>query len=1364
MDQDFLSQRDGADFLAGGGDMSELIRSKDWSRTPLGPIEQWPQSLRTTVSLCLASNFPINIIWGPEHTQIYNQGYRVVCGDVHPVALGQDYSVTWASAWPAIGEPFARAMAGETSYIENQRMFLTRNGYLEETFFTFSHSPIRDEGGGIGGLFHPVTETTPTMLAERRTRALRDLTASLANADDIAGLATLAIETLAPFEYDLPFLLVYALDEAVGTYRLLGHHGVAPASTVSPVALAVDATAPWPMVDAVRSPGVVELGGVSTQFRGIACGPYDEPPGSAFVLPIGLHGAALPPLIVIAGASPRLPLDDIYRAFFELIAAALSAALAMVRAREDERRRVEALAAIDRAKTVFFSNVSHEFRTPLTLMLGPLEDALAAHTMPAHQREQLDVAHRNALRLLKLVNALLDFARIEAGRVQARFEPVDLAELTASLASNFRSACERASLAFRVECPPLSRPIHVDRDMWEKIVLNLISNAFKFTLQGEIAVTLHETDAGAELVVRDTGVGISPEELPRVFERFHRVEGQRGRTQEGTGIGLALVQELIELHGGAITAESSEGIGTAFRVTLRAGTEHLPAEHLASADALAPTATRADAFVGEALRWLPGGGDAPIRREDGESALADIEGRPRVILADDNADMRAYVQGILEAGGYTVEAVENGERALAAARRAPRPDLILSDVMMPVLNGFELLTAVRADPDLAGLLVILLSARAGEEAKAEGLAAGADDYLVKPFSARELRARVDGAVRLGRQRNEAAARERELHAALATERSRAELDAAEQQLAVEREVNRVLDARVAERTARLTESNARMHLLEQITRAIAQRQDVSSILQVVASAIEDRLPADFVCIGRHDRAKASLVIAHVGARSTALGAALEMVPAAEIPIDQNGLARCTADVLVYEPDLAEVAFPFPSRLATQGLRALVLAPLPREQDVFGILVVARRDPHSFASTDCEFLRHLGEHVGLAIEQAQLRDSLRRAYDDLKHTQQAVVEQERLRAIGQMASGIAHDINNAISPVAVYTQSLLERDLVLAPEIRDYLEIVGRVTKDIAATVARMRDFYRPDDGRVEFKPVDLNALVPQVVDLTRARWSDMPLQRGAVIKVMTQLETDLPAVLGNASELREVATNLIFNAVDAMPGGGTLTVRTETLPQEANGERIVRFEVGDSGVGMDEETRLRCLEPFFTTKGERGTGLGLAMVQAAAQRHRARLDIDSAPGLGARFRLDFAAAEAAMSSSEAAAAPRKVRALRLLLVDDDPSVLKSTAFVLKLAGHAITVAAGGEPGVEALQAACASGATFDAIVTDLGMPYIDGNRVAEVAKELFPALPVILLTGWGRRMESGDDAPPHVDFVLPKPLDLTQLREVLAQL
>ena len=420
----------------------------------------------------------------------------------------------------------------------------------------------------------------------------------------------------------------------------------------------------------------------------------------------------------------------------------------------------EQLAELDQAKTTFFSNVSHEFRTPLTLMLGPLEDALAKRdSLSPACSEALGVVHRNALRLLRLVNTLLGFSRIEAGRIHVHYEPMDLARFTVDLASTFGSAMERGGLTLNVECPPLPEPVYVDLEMWEQIVLNLLSNAFKFTLNGSVTVRLSVSDGMAVLTVADTGIGIEPQELPHLFERFHRVRGAKGRTFEGTGIGLALVHELVKLHGGNVAVESTHGLGTTFTVHLPLGTAHLPADRIGAARELASTAMGAAPFVEEALRWLPEDVRPADEATDMEITAATTPHgaaagpRPRVLLADDNADMRDYVRRLLEST-YEVHAVADGDAALAAALAAP-PDLVLSDVMMPGLDGFELLQALRKEPKTAAIPVILLSARAGEESRVEGMEAGADDYLTKPFSARELLARVKAHIELARVRREA---------------------------------------------------------------------------------------------------------------------------------------------------------------------------------------------------------------------------------------------------------------------------------------------------------------------------------------------------------------------------------------------------------------------------------------------------------------------------------------------------------------------------------------------------------------------------------------------------------------------------------
>ena len=764
-------------FLDGSSNMAALIGSTDWSATALGPIASWPHSLRTAVSLCLASNLPISIVWGPAHTQLYNDAYSVLCGDEHPAALGMDYR----ESWPALGEAFEQARQGGASFLENQRMFLTRGGCAEEAFFTLSLSPIRDERGAVGGLFHPVTETTAHMLAERRARALRDLSAYLAQAQSAPDVCRLTIETLAGYMLDLPFVALYTLDAHSGQYLLFGSAGIEEGTPASARQIDPAAPGPWP-VERLRGASPVQIDALRTWIGDAPCGPYDEAPDCAFMLPVLRQGCELPVALLIAGVSARLPLTDLYRGFYDVLGSVFGAALARVALIEQERKRLDMLTAIDRAKTVFFSNVSHEFRTPLTLMLGPLEEALQDRTLALAQRERLELAHRNALRLLKLVNSLLDFSRIDAGRADARFAPVDLAALTTDLASGFRSACVQAGIALTVKAEPLGEAVYVDPEMWEKIIFNLLSNAFKFTLEGDIVVALRQVDGAVELTVADTGVGIAPDQVGHVFDRFHRVEGQRGRSVEGTGLGLALVRELVHLHGGAITLDSVLDAGSAFTLTIPFGKAHLPFEQVHEQSAWPVRAPRSSMFVDEAARWL----DPRCDTQSGAAPsflTSAMPGAGRIVLADDNADMRSYIARILGNAGYRVECFGDGASALAAIRSGELPDLVLSDATMPDMDGYALLGELRANAATTALVTILISARAGEEARLEGLAAGADDYIVKPFSARELRARVDGAIALAGHRRKADERVSALQIEVEKERGRAALRETEAHIA-----------------------------------------------------------------------------------------------------------------------------------------------------------------------------------------------------------------------------------------------------------------------------------------------------------------------------------------------------------------------------------------------------------------------------------------------------------------------------------------------------------------------------------------------------------------------------------------------------
>lgn len=748
-----------APFLAGGGEMGALIRATDWSRTPLGPVEAWPQSLRTAIGIMLSSRYAMFVWWGPELTNLYNDAYRPFLGAKHPQSLGESGAKVWAEIWDLIG-PRAEAVfkRAESTFDEALLLIMERFGYPEETYFTFSYSPIRNEDGDVAGLFCAVTEDTQKVVGERRLRLLREVAATSSKTHTPEQVCVAAAECISRNARDLPFALVYLSEREGKLARLVAHAGIDAGSPAAQLLVDLDANqSMWPLAQAAAANSLVVVDDLRARFPHLPTGIWDRVPDRAVVIPLAEQSGVAG--FVVAGLNPYLSFDDDYHGFVELLAGQITAGIASARAYQEERRRAEALAEIDRAKTAFFSNVSHEFRTPLTLMLGPLEEALAvpAEALP-RKRDDLAMSHRSGLRLLRLVNTLLDFSRLEAGRLQASYEPVDLARFTAELTSEFRAATEKAGLRLTVDCPPLSEPVWIDRDMWEKIVLNLVSNAFKFTLDGGISVRVRQRDGRALLSIEDTGIGIPSHELPQVFDRFHRIEGARGRTHEGTGIGLALVQELTKLHGGSVEVESMLGRGSTFTVTIPLGTGHLPADRLRAERALVSTATGAQPYVEEALRWLPGGSPAngaPVEVEDTllpeQPVVAGASAeRAAVLLVDDNADMREYVRRLL-APHYDVRTADDGIAALEAMRTQP-PDLVLSDVMMPRLDGFGLVRQVRADPALARLPVILLSARAGEEASIEGLEAGADDYLTKPFSARELIARVTANLKMAELR------------------------------------------------------------------------------------------------------------------------------------------------------------------------------------------------------------------------------------------------------------------------------------------------------------------------------------------------------------------------------------------------------------------------------------------------------------------------------------------------------------------------------------------------------------------------------------------------------------------------------------
>lgn len=743
-------------------ELATLIAEHNWDKTALGPAASWPQSLKTAIGIMLTSRQPIWIGWGPELTYFYNDPYKSIIGGKHPWAVGRPTAEVWKEIWPDIGPMLAQALKGsEGTYVEAQLLIMERNGYPEETYYTFSYTPIPDDDGAVGGIFCANTEDTQRIIGERQLALLRELAARAVNARTWQEACSVTVEALGTNPRDLPFAALYILDPDGRSSKRVSSVGLMQNHPAFPDVFSLEGESRWPLGRAIREHKFQHVADLErlfeTTFPG---GAWDRPSNSAVVIPIMAAGEQGHSALLIAGLNPFRLFDDNYAGFMKLVAGQIASAVASAEAYDQERRRAEALAELDRAKTTFFSNVSHEFRTPLTLMLNPMEELLAGD-QPEQTRSLISLAHRNGLRLLKLVNSLLDFSRVEAGRAHASFESVDLSTVTSDIVGMFEPAISKAGLRMKFDSKPLPHEVYIDRDMWEKIVFNLLSNAFKFTFEGEIFIEVRPSIDGkrAQLTIRDTGIGIPKDQLPLLFERFHRVEGAQGRSIEGSGIGLALVQELVRLHGGSITVESEQDIGTSFAVEIPFGKKHLPGDQIRIPESRPPIEVRVQPYLLEAAHWIS---EAPEdeatqgRAEEYHQPLSSAQGKGQlVLLADDNQDMRDYVRRLLTSAGFRIEAVDAGDVALRRAKEV-KPALVLSDVMMPGLDGFGLLREIRADPDLKDTPVILLSARAGEDAKVEGIQSGADDYLSKPFSARELTARVETNLRLAETRKETA--------------------------------------------------------------------------------------------------------------------------------------------------------------------------------------------------------------------------------------------------------------------------------------------------------------------------------------------------------------------------------------------------------------------------------------------------------------------------------------------------------------------------------------------------------------------------------------------------------------------------------
>ena len=1329
------AKAEAAVMFSGNSAMAALMREQDWAQTPVGPVDRWPASLRTAVSICLSSRYPMLIWWGAELVMLYNDAYRPILGATkHPGALGQRGRECWPEVWHIIGPMLEGVLTtGEATWSDDQLLLLDRNGYLEECYFTFSYSPVRDERG-IGGIFTAVTETTERVTGERRLRTLRDLSARAAEAHVDEDACRVAAQTLAQNAADVPFALIYLLADNGRSARLVASTGLEPGDSAAP--LQADLSSPddgavvWPLGEALRSRQIVALDDLESGIGLLPGGPWPESPRTALVLPIAAPGQEQLTGLMVIGLSPYRTDDDGYRSFLKLIVGQVATAINNARAYEAERQRAESLAELDRAKTTFFSNVSHEFRTPLTLMLGPLEELLrqpASAFAPEH-REQIVIAHRNGLRLLRLVNTLLDFSRLEAGRGRASFVPVDLCALTTELSSVFRSAIEKAGLRFTVDCQPLAGAFYVDPEMWEKIVLNLLSNAFKFTFAGEISITLRESGGQAEMTVRDTGIGIPAEELPHLFERFHRVRGARARTQEGSGIGLTLVQELVRLHGGTVQVSSRPGAGTSFTVSVPSGTAHLPPDRIQAARDSASTALGAAPFIEEALQWLPdesvvssqwsvvSGTGADTTTNDGQRTTDNGQrttAAARILLADDNADMRRYIQRLL-GQSWQVEAAPNGLAALAAARARP-PDLVLCDVMMPGLDGFELLRELRADERTREIPVIMLSARAGEEARIEGLESGADDYLIKPFSARELLARVSAHLELSRMRREASVR----------------------QLAHTR----------------------RLQMVAQTALTINAMHSPEEVLQVITAQARE-------IIGAH-QAMASLTVDHNWAQAVTAVSFSDKYAAwreqATMPAETGlyALVCQTNQPVRFSPRELE-AHPAWRDVVTAdsgpSLRGWLAVPLTgNDGRNIGLIQLSDREEGDFTAEDEAILVQLAQLASVAIENARLWHEV----------------QEASRLKDEFLTVVSHELRTPLNSMLGWTQVLRQQGTDASSQAHA-LEIIERSARAQQQLVEDLLDTARITSGklRIEMQPVDLVTIAEMALDTVR------PAAAAREIELLMPVADNIPPVTGDAARLQQVIWNLLSNAIKFTPEGGRVEVRLE---QQDN---AVRLTVSDTGRGINPEFLPFVFDRFrqadsSSSRRKGGLGLGLALVRHLVEMHGGTVVADSrGEGQGTSFTISLplrpqrkplsAVSITQMQARESGRFQRvpSLRDLHILVVDDEEEARQLMQVILTRCGARVSVAA---------SAAAALSVLFespederpDVLVSDIGMPEVDGYaliRQVRARESAGQRIPAVALTAYVRVEDRLRALEAGFQMHVPKPVEPEELIMVIASI
>jgi PAS domain S-box-containing protein len=1400
----------GTEFLRGGGEMGARMRAFDWNKTPLKSPGSWPQSLKTIVRVMLDSRYAMWMLWGPELTFFCNDAYLPTVGLKRDWVLGARSDKVWEEIWPDIEPRIDRVLrTGEASWDEGLLLFLGRSGYTEETYHTFSYSPVYDDDNRIAGMLCVVTETTEQVIEARRVRILREIAAHSIRAQGVATVCKSIVTALDNYPNDVPFAAIYEFDESQTAARLLGRtHSATPRIAPEQVLLEADSKS-WPLSSVLRTGRSQLVTDVRAKFGDVQSGPWPDPIECALVLPLKGTGQSTPIGCLVVGLSTRRGLDDDYRSFLDLAVGQIAAALADAAAYEVERRRSEALAQIDRAKTAFFSNISHEFRTPLTLILGPVEEILTNIQLPSPVREQAGLAHRNSLRLLKLVNSLLDFSRIEAGRMTAQYEAIDLTALTSELAEFFRSAMEHANIKFIVECQRLTERAYVDPGQWEKIVLNLLSNAFKFTLQGEVRLRLYGDETQAVLEVRDTGIGILEAELPHIFERFHRVEGAQGRTNEGSGIGLALVYELVKLHGGEISVDSVLGNGSSFTVRIPLRPDVMPADHTIHATPSRPASAYASAVVHEATRSLP-----DVLPEGGAGSNADTVQMnrrygatfgARIVLAEDNADMRAHLHSILHPH-YQIEMLGDGHEALEALRRAPA-DLLLTDVMMPRLDGFELLHEVREDAALRDTPVIVLSARAGEEALVEGLDAGADDYVVKPFSSRELLARVGALIELVRMRRAWSEREREVAARLE---------------------GALADGRVGTGSWLIAEDRLRVDRnfaqLAGIAEENADSESLGSFKARLSASDAERLDAALkhALANKVDFALDDFRIVHPGGRQVWLTAR------GKLQCNADGEPVAVTGVLldITERKDAESALRASERRLRLAQRAAGTAAWevdpdtgkislsPEAYEFFGI-DPSDSDPistwrgrtnaedrdraqASLASfigggrlIEFEFryshptrgerwiLNHAGmfdegEHklvAGLSLDITARRNAETEREQLLSAERAARAEAEAAtRTKDEFLATLSHELRTPLSVIVSWSRILQQKYGHLNEQLANGLRLIMKNGLAQSQLISDLLDMSRIVSGKItlETAPIDINELVSEVSN------SQRPAAEAKGLALRVEVAPQPALALGDVTRLQQVIWNLLTNAIKFTPAGGSVTMNVAPRGD------CIEIAVSDTGEGIVPEFLEHLFGRFRQAEGgasrrHGGLGLGLAIVKQLVELHGGDVRAES-PGAakGSTFTvrlpllrvpsLDRLESTGAWPVGGESLDQNSLAGLTVLAVEDQPDMLEYLRRVLEEQGARVIAVSSGAAALDAVRSAWVDGG-LDLFVSDLGMPGMDGYELIRHVRQVLrlgPAdLPAVAVTAFARTEDRKRALDAGFQAHLSKPYQVAQLISVL---